>query len=335
MKQIYLATCLLFLWLTSSSNVFRINNTKATSEQQKIFNTVQEAHDFSGTKAGDTLMIEGSSLPYAEVVLNKPLVLIGPGYFLTQNPQTQSNTLDARMRRITLNPLAAGTILEGLSFAVGSSAYTPAVAANNAIIRKCLLSSAIHLSDRSSGLQVIGCYFESNALGISTTAYTATNIAFKNNIVIGHLNVAATPSWQNNFSVVEHNVIGGSVEVTASIFRSNILMNGLATFKINSNNIQNNLLAGTQFTGNGNQTYGLKQIFGSPAGRSADGMYSLAAGSEYIAAGYDGSQPGVFGGTTGYVLSGIPPIPVIYEFLADGSANKEAGLLVTIKAKAN
>jgi hypothetical protein len=75
----------------------------------------------------------------------------------------------------------------------------------------------------------------------------------------------------------------------------------------------NNIGTASQFpTGNGNlQNQPWNSIFTLTG--SWDGKYTLKAGSPAVAAGTSGIDCGVFGGSTPYRLSGIPPIPSIYS----------------------
>jgi hypothetical protein len=70
------------------------NNAGSTS---KDFTALQAAHD--GAAANDTLYLIGSPTNYlvSKITVTKKLVIIGPGFFLTENPDTQANTLSAIM----------------------------------------------------------------------------------------------------------------------------------------------------------------------------------------------------------------------------------------------
>ena len=81
--------------------------------------------------------------------------------------------------------------------------------------------------------------------------------------------------------------------------------------------------------------YNAGNLFVGATGNSPDGQYKLKSASPYLTAGYNGTQPGVFGGTQAYVLSGLPPVPSIYEFTADAFGSKQNGLSINIKVKAN
>lgn len=67
-----------------------------------------------------------------------------------------------------------------------------------------------------------------------------------------------------------------------------------------------------------------------------DGNYQLINGFAYNYLGDDGEDRGVYGGITPelrYTLSGLAPIPVIYDLYTSGVATPQNGLPVTIKAR--
>ncbi|WP_187264682.1 hypothetical protein [Pontibacter beigongshangensis] len=334
-----LSTVLLFLLCSYSSyaTVYRVNNTLPTDKGQKIFNSLLEAHNEIDVAAGDTLMVEGSATTYAGLTMTKQLVIIGPGYFLTDNPQTQANPVQAVVQNITVEPTASGSVLMGLTFAPSSSAYTPYVNANNVIIMRCYMPNPIVLIGQLMNIQIIQSYFVGNALSISSSAYNFTGLAFKNNIVGGGVNISSTNQMQRIFAAVEHNIfLGTNITLTTSSFRNNIVVNRNATVNVSSNTIQNNLVSNTQIpAGNGNQTYSESQLFVGPAGASPDGQYKLKENSPYLTAGFGSTQPGIYGGNQPYMLSGMPPIPSIYEFNAESFGSRQNGLPVSIKARAN
>ena len=87
---------LLFFVFISASTLGKIwivdSNSGSTA---KDFTNLKAAHD--GAAAGDTLYLIGSPVNYitTKVTLTKRLVIIGPGYFLNENPNTQSNVASA------------------------------------------------------------------------------------------------------------------------------------------------------------------------------------------------------------------------------------------------
>ena len=334
MKQKLLTLCVLSLVFltTTQAGIFRVNSSLASNVSQRLYQTINDA--VNAASSGDTLMIEGSPLPYANATLTKPLVLIGPGYFLTQNPQTQANGAPATVQKIEINANAGGSVLEGLTFSSNSYSYTPYIETNNVVISRCYCSNAIEIVGNISNISIFQNYFTNSAIDVSSYSYSFTNVVFRNNFVGGNVSVSSSNENPRIFSAVENNILGSSVTLTTTTFRSNIITS-TNSLSITSGNVQNNLTAGGQLTGNGNQTYVSSSLFVGATGNSTDGQYKLQSNSPYLTAGYNGTQPGLFGGTQPYVLSGIPPVPSIYEFTADEAANKQTGLPVSIKVKTN
>lgn len=336
-------TVLLFVAITIAfstsvfSNVWRVNNTLNTDAAQKLFKTLQEAHDASSVAAGDTLLVEGTSIVHPTIVISKRLVIIGTGYLLTSNPQTQFNPAMSIFSKITIKPEAAGSILIGLTFADNNSSFAPYIEADNVIVMRCHLNAFLYLSGDVNNVQIIQNFFERGGITHGSSADRFTNIVLKNNIIYSGVSISSSPTIQRSFSVVENNIFLGSVTLTATVFRNNIITYTSAAVSISSSTIQNNLAvkAGLLPTDNGNQVYVAANLFVGATGTSEDGQYKLKDNSPYLTAGFGGTQPGIFGGTMPYVLSGMPPIPAIYELVADGFGSKQNGLQVTIKAKAN
>lgn len=331
-----LSTILLLLFtIVAHANIFRVNSSLATDVSQKLFKTINEANSNASVLAGDTLMIESSPIAYANATITKPLVLIGPGYFLTQNPQTQADGSLAIVQEIDISATGSGSVLEGLSFSSGYFSNVPHLKANNVIITRCYLLNPIQIDATVSNITISQNYSVLSAVTIGYFSNTSTGMILKNNFIGGDIDVESGSEYQRIFSSVENNIFGGKVNLTTTTFRSNIITSSSATITVTSANIQNNLTAGGQLTsiGSGNITYTSSSLFVGATGNSTDGQYKLQP--TYIASGYNGTQPGLFGGTQPYVLSGIPPVPSIYEFMADDAANKQTGLPVSIKVKVN
>jgi protein involved in ribonucleotide reduction len=333
--------CLLFLTLTllqtAFAGIFRVNNTLTTDASQRLFKTIQEANDASAVLAGDTLMIESSPTIYASANINKPLTLIGPGYFLSQNPQTQANVVQAVVSQIDIKPAATGTVLMGLTFSGNNTFFAPYIEASNVIVRRCYLPNYLYLAGNVNNVSILQNFFASSAaVSYNNSFYTFSNVVLKNNVFSGAINIPSDINTQRVFSAVENNIFLGSVTLTAGTFRSNIVVGTSATVNVSSANIENNLVSNNQLPAtNGNQTYNAANLFVGATGASTDGQYKLKNGSPYLTAGYNNTEPGIYGGTQPYVLSGIPPLPSIYSFIADGTASKQTGLPINVKAKTN
>lgn len=325
-----------FYFTHASANIFRVNSNLTTDAAQKLFKTIKEANDDINVAAGDTLMIEGSPVVYESVTLTKRLVLIGPGYLLSQNPQTQASSAQAVVSQITIQPAAAGTILMGLTFSSTYGSDAPYISASNVIVMRCYMPHNLNLTGSFNNVQVLENYFSKSGIQYIYGSDIFTGVVLKNNIVEGAINISSAVNTQRSFDVVENNIFLANVTLTTNVFRSNIIADKTATVAISSGTTQNNLMAGTQLpASNGNQTYNEAQLFVGSNGSSPDGQYKLKGDSPYKTAGYGGTEPGIFGGSQPYVLSGLPPVPTIYELTAENFASKQAGLQVNIKVKAN
>src|SRR5690606_10904395 len=151
------------------------------------------------------------------------------------------------------------------------------------------------------------------------------------------LNISSTSQWPRVFSKVEHNIFVSSVNITASVIRSNIFMTNDFYTTLRSPTIQNNLFKQSTFEGAGNIKYSYEKLYSEPESSYLlmDNKYRLKSDSPYKTAGFGNTEPGLFGGKTPYVLSGLPPSPTLYEFSADSFGSKEGGLSIQLKAKSN
>ena len=334
---LFLILTLLSYCVTYASTI-RINSSLSTDKAHQLFANLQEAHDDASVVSGDTLLVEGSIKNYTDLVCTKRLVIIGPGYFLSQNPNTQANPLPAYVQHIAFNKGSEGSSLIGLTFMNNSTNYLPEIKVDNITIMRCYLYHGISLSGKVNNLLILQNYFERSALSLFSTNDSFSGIIFKNNVVRVSLSVSEYDGIPRTFAVVDNNIFTGEVKLTAASFRNNIIVSKTSSVQVNSTSVQNNLTGGDQLSAKPtNQTFISDDLFVGLAGanQSLDAQYHLKATSPYLKAGYNGSEPGIFGGMEPYVLSGIPPIPTIYEIQADAVATKDGGLKVTVKAKVN
>jgi hypothetical protein len=333
-KNLSLLLIYLFSVVFVHATVFRVNNSMPTDAAQKIYNNIQAAHDAAA--AGDTLMIEGSTTNYAAVDLTKKLVIIGPGYFLSQNPQGPANSVQAISLGISIRPSASGTVVMGMTFATYSAAHTVLLYDNisNVTIMRCHFNSPICFYGQLQNITVIQNYFEGTPITWSSSAHIFSGVVLRNNIIGGQVLVDNTLQSQRNFNAIENNIfLSALLNLTAASFRSNIIVGTSGTTTI-SGPTQNNLFSNAQLPAtDGNIKYDASKLF--VGGTSEDGQYQLKSDSPYKSSGYNGTEPGVFGSAQPYVLSGIPPIPVIYELDVPSFGSKTTGLPVKLKVRTN
>jgi len=352
MKKLFLFAATILLYVNCFGKIWRVNNNSGITAD---FTTLQAAHN--GANAGDTIYLESSPTSYGSLTASKKIIIIGTGYFLDQNTGLQAFTLTSKVGSITLNGVSSGnpsggssgSIIEGLTFE-GNTVY---VNANDIVIRKNYFGSFNGNSpDWTTGAINIGynwsvsntiisqnfaCYINNNQ--------PSTGILIMNNFIEYGLAYGEGTTNQclvlhvNTIAIVKNNIFRrGAVLAYNSNFTNNIMYTGY--FSGSGNLISNNLAGVTQFgTSDGNQSnVSMASVF-ELAG-SYDAFYKLKAGSPALGAGYGSTaqnpvDAGMYGGSTPYVLSGIPAIPSIYFFANQPVGSNSDPIDVQIKVRSN
>jgi len=297
------------------------------------FKSAQAAHD--AASANDTLYFVGSTTSYNSFTVSKKLTLIGPGYFLNENPNTYSTKATANFGTITINQSVEGDQTSGGygTTLIGLDANLIIVKVNNVSIIRCKLASlGTNLTVDSTpvyGLLVKQSYW-SNGM-INGTFYNANIL---NNILVGTTVFIYNSQIKNNTFLKNYGADGSNVFIN-NIFADYTTIT--FTYNMDSNNLKNNIFGGSKTAGTDYPT-GLNSIYGAysniiKSSGTSEEIFQLKEGSVAIGAGEDGVDCGAFGGSEPYILSGLPPIPVIYEINVPTSVNKADGLEIQIKAK--
>ena len=308
--------------LGASAAIIRVNNNPGIDAD---FTTLQTAHD--AADSGDTLHVEGSPFSYGGLTLNRQLHIIGPGYFLTQNPNTQANTQTAKTSSIDFRDGSAGSSLQGVE--IFNFCGTITVRVPNVLIRRnvfptnCTPNTLNIVAGASNTLIT-----QNFNVGINNSAAVGGLIITHNRLVAMSLNVLA------NEALIQHNVIAGNVTATDCLFLNNIMTTG--TLSGSGNSFEHNLGHAAQFgTANGNQSnVDMSTVFVGAAGNSTDGQFQLATNSPAAGAGFGGADAGMFGGDTPYKLSGLPPVPAVYFFQAQAVGSNNSPISVTLSVQA-
>ncbi|MCK5520150.1 MAG: hypothetical protein KAI81_03480 [Candidatus Marinimicrobia bacterium] len=319
------------LYIPGNADVLTVNNISNTGAQ---YSTLQAAHDAAST--GDTLSI-GASLTYGDLTMTKRLVIMGPGYFLGENPETQANISSAGVNTITINSGSEGTLITGLRIK-----YYMTINTDNITIQKNLFYSAysaylLTIAANVSNIIIKQNYFYST-YGYKKCVDIKTNSSadISNNYMGGEgtTYTSGTVLSTNSSTVTfENNVIDGSLmmnEASVSI-QNNIMIKGTISGVIGS--MYNNIANEGQFgSDNGNLTADMADVFKNTG--STDGQWKLSDTSPALGAGVDDVDCGMFGGITPYILSGIPgPLPAIYYLKSTGEGSESTGLQIRLKSK--
>jgi len=311
-----------------AQHLHRVNN---NTDFDADFTTLEAA--VAAASDNDTIYLEGSAINYDGATIDKPLTIVGPGYFLAENPETQANNTSATIdSELTFASGSEGSTIMGCEFEFGTELT---ISINDiSLIRNRLYQ--VEFDGTSNNIVIAQNYIEGHinaGIGDITNAIISNNIikgmiyaqATSGPLVVSH-NVSLSTNWTYNFNV--HN----------ATIQNNILTGEFVTIDENTGNtIFNNILAAEGTDANGNLfNIDMDLVFADFDGAlelSTDSKWELMAGSPALAAGSGGEDCGAFGGSTPYILSGIPSLPHIYEANVPASATSDSGLQVTIKVK--
>lgn len=343
-------TCLLLNSQNSFAKIWRVNNNPDVAAD---FTSLQAAHD--GAAAGDTLHIEGSPNGYGGVTISKKLTILGAGYFLDENPNTQALQQSSKVAGFTFNAGSSGSQIMGLDFQ-GNSVT---IYVDDIVIRRnkfCAPANGaydyyvgvINVQYRNNnGATGANNIIISQNFGVKVAVnYPSTGILITNNYITNEAYFGEGNTQNclyisaNAIALVQNNVFRrGKVSANNSNFSNNIM--NLGQFEGVGNLYSNNIANGTQFgTDNGNKAnVTMTSVFvGAGTGVSSEGEWKLKAGSPAIAAGYGSTAQniidcGMYGGTNAYILAGLPPMPVVYSFEVQPIGSNTDPIDVKVKVK--
>lgn len=311
-----------------NAKIWRVNNTIGSGAN---FTQVTDAAASSSVAAGDTLYVEGSPDTYYSLDLKKRLVIIGPGYFLSGNRSNTGLQYNGYPVDITvfIDSTASGTVIMGLSGTI----YLYPSTDNVTLSRN---KSNIYNYGVKAGAKVSNLKVTQNYCALGLSALSLENAEITSNIIISGCQLAST---ENTNCLFRNNVIDiYNPSITGFYVSNNIFLSVSATFvnctiKYNLSNA-NNLPAGN----NNKNSVVMTTVFTGTG--SIDGAYQLLANSPATGAGepINGITPdcGAFGTADPYRLSGIPPIPTIYQLSVPASVPSSATTMtVTLSTRSN
>ena len=341
MKYLSLLILLIVAVLQTQAKVWRINNTPGVIAD---FTNCQAALSSASVVNGDTLHVEGSAVIYAGFTLDKRLVIIGTGYFISganSNSGLQANPFTANFNggAILFDSTGSGSSLIGLDnffLAIGANLGS---ATDNITVTRCNINTLSQYYGYTAGTIMTGwkinkCYIAST---LDLSAQVLQNWEVTNNIFQASINMSHTGNLNN---LIRNNVFRAGINLYSAYFSNNIISG--TTFTTTNVTIKNNISGGTNLpAGNGNLNSQPDAIvYQGISGNSTDGQWRLAGGSPAIGAGetISGITPdcGAYGTADPYKLSGIPAIPTIYLLTVPGTVPSNAtNMPITISTKSN
>ena len=326
---------LMFMFIIAFSlfgTIYHVNNNNGVISD---FTSLSSAH--SGVNAGDTLYVYGSVDDYGSLTISKPLYIIGPGYFLSENEDTQQVKQNATVSTITINSGGEGTTITGLDMDRIQINTDDVIIKRNYIYNTSSYYDAVSINSYVQNIQILQNYIKttgSSSKGISLNSDSMQIIISNNIIYHSYYNYYALTMYSSAQAIIYNNVLHGAVTLYNADFYNNILVDG--NFYANTAvSYYNNIGNEDQFSpcgDNGNYcNVAMSSVFKNTG--STDGKWQLETGSPAIGAGFSGEDCGAFGGISSYKLSGIPSeIPAIYYFHAPGAGFE---IPVEIKAKSH
>ena len=296
---------------------------------------------------GDTILVIPNSASYGSISVAKPLVLIGVGF----NPDNELG-LSSIFGTITIRNVASGTKLIGLNISAINIGNTTGVT-SNVLIENCQINNISHFATSISNLIIRQNIFQTTngVIAITLTAANQSNIIVANNIFSAP--GAYGPYVTTGGVIFEHNLFltssrGAFYQLVNCVVRNNIFYGRNLTSEAGFTNVlfENNLsfgattmdlppATGTNLRGSGNLVNQDPMFVNLPSGTSTFDFTmdaNLGVGSPAIGAGQDGTDLGIYGGSSPYKDTGSV-LPVVKQFIMPSNVqqgtNTNADVIIT------
>lgn len=334
-----------------NATVWRVNNNpNYTQGCTHCFNSLQAANDDSLVLAGDTIHLEASNILYSgpgnKITINKPLVIIGPGYFLSQNPGLQKNTLSATIIRIEFLPNSENSVLKGVRIFGGSGSSHLTILASYITVENCYIEDDVII--KPDGNNITDIFIKKCFVGFRVIRYGggtgyASNVFVRNTYIRGSIDFLY-PNYPVSGEVNNCIIAGigsGNLEITSYIysFFNNIVANTLIQNDNGSNVFSNIFIGSLPGWAIANNGVALPNSTVFPSTGSPDSILNVnpigICPECYTGAPSGTETMGIYGGVDPYQLSGIPNIPSIYQLQAPLNTIQGVPVNVNISTRSN
>lgn len=341
-KSLIILSFLISLATYCIAQTYTVNNNPATIAD---YTSLQTAID--SVPVGSTILVSGSSVSYGNIVIRRAVNIVGTGFNVIQNPQTQATNANALLGTVSIDYGADGAILQGFT----TNSLTIDSVTNVIVKRNKVTNTGITVT-KSTNVTINGCHvtgYHTTGSCYSWCYYASIDVATSSSLTISN-NIAFCNIYTNGCTAtINNNIMSIGVGLYGYDFNNTLLFNNIIVgsqgcgLGVTNANVHHNLfvsfksgLAST-ITGNVDSVIIGSLFVGYPTatGYSDDGRYVLSQGSPAIGAGDGGTDCGIFGGTDPYVLSGIPAVPNIHFLSVPQTATTTGGLNVHIKVNAN
>jgi hypothetical protein len=355
-KSIFTLTFIYLLAFASfAQTIRRVTNTLGLTGVN-LYATAQAAHD--AAVAGDIIYLEPSSVTnndFGSLELTKQLTIVGPGYLLDKNPNTSFDTRVPRISTLRFQKGSANSSITGVH--ITSSTF---INCNNITISRCRIQGIALGTNGSpatygSYATINKCLIEGNIYGNASDP-SGDNCTFSNNLIVNGSTQVIMSSLDNctinnnTFASLDYGRYGGQLAgIIGCVISNNIFDYRNYTYAFAaisstagttfSNNVCIGISALPSGNGNVNGASGVNLYANENPLQTitnlGDNVFQLGVGSAAIGVGTGGTNAGAFGGANLYLLSGIPAIPIITNFITSGVGNPSTPLNVSISVRGN
>lgn len=297
------------LALAANARILRVNNASGSSAPYQTIGAALEA-----AAEGDTIMLDASTQTYGSVDLNKRVVVLGPGYWLTENGITEEGPGYAMLGSGVQNPTitAEGVVVKGLAFYRGITIKAP-----KAVVNKCRFTGGIVLEGADN------CIIHQNIVAgdIRGDQYNkASYCQVTNNILTDGVN-----GFVDSYIAYNTMHIDNSVNFNLYTCRGCTVEHNWSTTELKANETA---AAENNFSAN-HVSEDYKELLHS-LNYGTDGIIDRDVANLEVDAQLRDAY-GAFAGATPYVLSGVPAGPVIQDLVVPASVERGSKLQVTVK----
>ena len=336
-----LPTCLLCCFFLQNVNATIITVSNRTGQMDVDYSSLPDA--ITNASAGDTLYVHGSPFSYGDITIDKKLHIIGPGYYLAENNEYETETETAKVGHFHIQVGAEHSIVEGMQL------FRTYIWCNNVTIRKNFWTSFLEFQ-----VSVDSCYIYNNYIytfwsqhavfGNKSVNNAISHIYIVNNIIRGSI-LFNNPNGDINTVLAVNNTFmdGGSDnqhvhDVTAIsnlFFERSIHTDASATAHF-VDNLFKQFAPAEADTALGNVIgFDINDVLvpGVLPAPDADHTDLVVSATNPAIINCNGGCGATFGVNPHYRLSGIPEIPLLYHLTSDRFPDGSGKINVTVKAK--
>lgn len=276
--------------VVSQAATLRVNNVDSSAPYATITAAVNAASD------GDSIMVEGTSKDYDETVLDKKVVLIGPGYWLRENGIGTEAAQSANIQNLTTTQ--EGTVIMGVHV------YgVIRVEGAKTVITRCCIDGNVSIKGGTN------------------------NCIIRQNFIKGDVGSGYDHSFYHQ---ITNNIFGNvsckGVNESYIAYNTSYAWWGESLWNSYNCKVEKNIVFTNEFTNNTDNSYTDNYVIGEYYKDIYTDKDVLNTELPAEATSY-----GAFADNDPYVISGIPTGPMIEELTVPASVEEGSVMEVTIK----